>query len=546
MMGRDEGALALARWYTLWDPKAKIVWLEPGNWSQGRQITWEECAQRIMNGVPGTPVAQLRDGILCGDFDYTDGIERMERACEDLNFEVCYYIQVESGRPGHAHLFVLSLGTPSEEIAAILKKHGADVRGRSAMRLPGTPNRNGNRGRVLGDLIEHQREIKEFITKEKPKFSQDASRFPRRDDSSKLDRSAAIQSHILECRKAGYGLDLALETILREKPIGYDKITRRSQHKQEKYVAKSFMKALAYNGRQAPSIDIDGKINAWEGSATSTIQANITGTTRATGLRVAQGIARIAQRCGKTQGLSLSCRELAEEVGMNQDTIHRYLKTLCRLKLIKRDDNQEREGGWAQEYSLNESVEKNDTPGGRGGAVNTGCLISLHFTEDGKNYFGGSSQKWFVYEAILQLTALNGGTTVREIVTLLGLDPKRGRDSVCRHVRDLARSKLIKREGHTLTRGDASPRECAEARGTHERMQKRRTRHANDRISLWKKYRKKGLSVEETEAMFPPMTLNKMTPEQEHTLTPYPVEIEAAPAAPAQRDWMNLGERMNA
>jgi predicted transcriptional regulator len=345
----------------------------------------------------------------------------------------------------------------------------------------------------------------------------------------------------LECALAHMGLDLALATLAKEQPLGYDKIGKRAKPKGELYFVHCMLKAIGYNGRRS----VETRINAWREEATATVQKDYSPRKLAAGLRVVQGIARLATQCGKLN-LSMSTRELATETGLAPMTVSKHLKELRGLNVIKRGFIEEGKEGYAYEYNL-QSVGKMDTLGGAGGCCR-GCTVSLHFGEDEKNGFGGSSQKWFVYEAILQLVAGNGSTTVREVVNVLGLDPKRGRDSVARHVRDLRKAGLITREGHVLKRGDTSPREYAAARGTSERMKNRRERYEADRDSYWKFWRvKKGLSEEETRAKFPPIRIAKprtaSTPAR--TLTPYTVEIETPQEPTERRILVTVGTRRN-
>ena len=245
---------------------------------------------------------------------------------------------------------------------------------------------------------------------------------------------------------------------------------------------------------------------------------------------MAKGIAALAKQSGKTKRLGISCRELADHTGMTFRTAAAHLKTMVQAGVL--EDQGHSVGDHSKRYRLSiQSVTTVHNQANLKGVCPSDCAISLHFEESDLDCFGGASARLRVYDAIRQ-----GRGTVKAISNALGMTTA----SIRNHVRQLTSMGLVERKGHTLKLGEVTPREYAEAIGKLGHTERRRTLHRIQREGYADHLLGKGLGHLTYKAP------RRAKPARTRTLTPYPVEIEAAPAAPAQRDWMNLGERMNA
>ena len=530
---------AIATWFPLLDlskgHRTKIVWLkENGDWQKGESITFGEAISRLRKNQAGTIAGMLRPGILCGDFDQADGLERRARAIEELETEAaCYYFGGPSGRPGHAHLWVISEGTSTEDLTEILEKHGADVRGQKgnkAIRLPGTPNREGMCSSLEGDVSQHLHALRIRT----PKFTEDTERYTKEDGQS-FNRSAAIQAHALELVWSGLGLGLAIKALNDAQPIGLEKLNKRQPNRKRRYIRDAILSALQFveciRAEVTQKDDtIDQEIARWEHEATARIQESYPARLQGTGIRMAKGIAALAKQSGKTRRLGISCRELADHTGMTAPTAAAHLKTMASAGVLEALNHNV--GDHSKRYRLSiQSVSTGNNHQAAPGACPSDCQISLHFEESDLDCFGGASARLRVYDAIRQ-----GLHTVKAISNALRMTGA----SIRNHVRQLTSMGLVEREGHTLKIGEVTPREYAEAIGKLGHTERRRTLHRIQREGYTNHLLRNGLGHLTYKAK------RRAKPARTRTLTPYPVEIEAAPAAPAQRDWMNLGERMNA
>jgi DNA-binding MarR family transcriptional regulator len=529
---------AIATWFPLWDlskgRRTRVIWLRlDGNW-EGQPMTLREALDRLKQGQPGNIAGMLREGILCGDFDQADGLERMRLARQELEREACQCFGGPSGGPGHAHLWVISEGIPIEDITEILHRHGADVRGQAgmkAMRLPETPNRAGVCSTLEGDRLG----LQHAIQLRKPRFTDQAWKYPRKDQPGVLNRSAIIQAHTVRCVQAGLGLNLAIRALKEAQPIGFEKISSWEEKRQRRYIRVSIITALRFAKhirhnvpRKTSTIDIE--IARWQQEATAIILREWPSRARSTGIRMVQGIAQKAKRSGKISGLGISSRELADEVGMTFSTAAAHLKRMLELDVLT--SPRRNVGAHSRRYALNsQSVNTDhnqDAPAGAWGACPSDCATTLRLEEPDLDCFGGASSRLRVYNAIRQ-----GLRTTKAIRAALGMTGP----SVRNHVRHLQGMGLITRMGRTIELGEVSPRECAEAMETLGRTERRRTLHRLQREGFANHLLRLGLGhlAQHTKCRIAPP----------RTLTPYTVEIETPQEPTERRILVTVGTRRN-
>jgi DNA-binding MarR family transcriptional regulator len=525
---------AIATWFPLWDltngHRTRVIWLElDRNW-KGQPMTLGKALDRLKQGQAGNIAGMLREGILCGDFDQADGLESMNRARQELEREACQCFGGPSGRTGHAHLWVISEGIPVEDITEILKRHGADVRGqdgRKAMRLPETPNRAGVCSTLEGDRLG----LQHAIQLRTPRLS---DRGDQAAQNGKLDRSAAIQAHALECVWSGLGLDLAIAALKEANPTGLEKISSRRDHQQRRYIRDAIISALDFANEIRPDAPtkaarIGPEILRWQQEATAIIQQEWPSRARSTAIRMLQGIAQIAERSGKTRALGISNRQLADEVGMTFGTANAHLRRMLKLGVLT--SPYRNVGADSRRYTLEiQSVSTKHRQDMPQGVCPSDCATTLRFEEPDLDCFGGASSRLRVYNAIRQ-----GSRTTKAISAALGMTGP----SVRNHVRQLQDMGLITRTGHTLKLGEVSPREYAQAIGRLGRTERRRTEHRWHREGFTDHLL--GLGLGHLVRIAKPRT----APAPARTLTPYTVEIETPQEPTERRILVTVGTRRN-
>ena len=442
------------------DPRGPERWSEsPGVITLGELIRWLE------EGLYVPFMAPLRKDARCGDFDHADGMERMARAIKELEAEACHLIPIESGRPGHAQLHVISTGMPMDEIEAILGRHGADVRGDNGkmMRPPQTRNRHGVMSRVIGDPIAHQQAIAGGSV---PTLEKKAGR----DDQS---RSGDVQGNAFNLARHRVGFELAFSEATKPTAPGSGHLLERRPAIRRAAFRRSMIKALGFierfvsPWRQKPSLAPNQEIQDWAAWANIIAREELPAREAHTCEMVIQAILKLATRCNKTT-LALSCRDVANTANITTKTASKRLRDLCRIGAISRE--RKHRLSYAATYAINT---QNPTPlphsaaGTSLGVCPSDCGPNVGFcTEsDAAEYFTNQPARFRVYRAIL-----GGDRSAKAIAARLKMEVS----AVTNHLAKLKKEGLIQREGHTVTALPVDFAELAERRGVKGKIQQRR------------------------------------------------------------------------
>ena len=464
---------SVLRWYPLWHlPKGKdtvLRRLDPDNWSTSPgSITLGELVKGLMDGYVIHAMASTAPDVVCGDCDQPNGIELMKAAKAELDKEACHTILVKSGRPGHAWLWVISLGMPMEGIKAILRKYEADVRSEphQMMRLPGTYNRTGNLSIVEGDIITHLEVL--------------ATRIPELENvkpQGDTSRSGQVQANALALVRHQVGLDVGFREAMNEDTPGSGHLLEKRPEVARACFIRAMVKALMFaksiKSRTPGSRTPSEQMIRWAACANTIVRGNVHPRKAHILEGVIQGILNLAHTCGKTT-LALSCRDVGTEANTTHRTAAkalRELRSLGILTLVKSHRPGKREA------SVYEMTLQNDvyvTHSGGKGVCPSDCSSNTSFSNDPAmvEYFTHRPAEFRVYRAIL-----GGDQSGKAIASSLRMNTRAVRD----HLKRLEQRGLIQRDGHTVTALCVDFAELAERRGVRGRLQQRRKEVAKER-----------------------------------------------------------------
>ena len=441
------------------------------DWSKGKPASLRDVLERLGKGESLRLSFYVRKGMSCGDFDSEAGMENAQRAADALKRLGAIAEPIESGRPGHAHLWVKRCGLDVETVSQILKNHGADVRddkNRQRIRLPETPNRNGQRS-----TTDRKRFLERFSADFTPNF-----REPIKDTGRAhgMDRSAEIHSMALTCIRAGLSLTQAFALI--EATEAGSKL--REQANPFEYLKRSWIKALSQLEPKRPTTD-----------PREAIQRLILETLPLVRSRIREQFPRRADQLISTwyaltakskqlgrNEFGFSVREMAEICDVEPSTVSRYLQILTSLGLLQvcRQNN----GGWAKRYRIVWMTKSEDNatvkePGSPEGVCPYGLLQYVHFRgDDERDAFHRRPAMGKVAAVIMQATEQGLSVTPSDVAGIMGKSVA----SVRPHLRALERYGLIVRNGRRYVMSpDADFKGVARARGHEGRQHRRRICH---------------------------------------------------------------------
>lgn len=460
---------ALLEWHPLWDvesPKSKVIELDMPSWD-GHEITLKRLIQKLKDGTDTSVCANPAKHLIAGDFDSAQGITEAREAATLLGEIGIECLVVESGRPGHAHLWgYTDPSTPSqrEEGREILRRYKVD-RSNSAMRLPGTLNRNRQRSKIIyGNCIEFQRKLRAAPVTYKKATGDD------------LTESAHAYKQLSQFVWSRSGLSLIEHTIKTDPKIqGKPWFDRRRRLRSD--LIRELSKILTesqhtFAKHQSKATTSRSDITRWMNHALHMLSGS------KHGLRnTVLAIARIASRTPDPE-FYLPIRTLSEEAGIDKTTADRHIKQLENKGLLTKAKRSE--GTLAATFTLTGNPHFCNTIENSPGVCtvlwckSADFATSLERSNEFKDAFTGRSSVKEVYVAIAE----RGLKTTKEIRELTG----RSADSVERAIRQLTAWNLIVREGHAF-RPVEQPDfgSVAKLRGKSGANAARKVRHSNER-----------------------------------------------------------------
>lgn len=416
---------------------------------------------------------ELRPSVLAVDADRPEHHHVIGHMASALEGEGFRPVVVASGRPGHAHLFCLIPDSGTHRRfsgnAAVL---GFDVR--RCIRPPLWPHRSGFPVRLLEPATPH--EALEYL-RSNGSLSARARRLLRQGDvaSEFHSRSELVMSIIVSAIRGGWSLGSILDALVDPANLGGMKVQEIARNRGRKaawsWTALSFQRGERFLAQQPQPQ------SAWrderpfiQGIRSRVHLRNWIGSGGATDRDVLLAHLKICGRMGRLTHRA-SVREVAEGANVAAATVSRAQRRLQRAGwlILEEKGAARRSSVWTVSSPLDDADETivSHPPE----EECTGDVVSTHDLFVFRRGLGKATG--LVYEAIVDRPR-----TVRELAD----DLERTARTIQRHVRRLAKYDLIERRDLRWQRASRSLDSVAFVVGADGSRDRRRRRHAEDRV----------------------------------------------------------------
>lgn len=470
------------------DPKQPVMFIGQDNDNTGiRHLSARKAVEtRRSYCVP------VRSGLVAADFDDKtpngrpqNGAQQADKFAADLKHLGLRPVVVNSGGEARAHVWCQVRKDLIEQVRQKIKDYDGDDRTASKIRPPFAPHRMGTSMSLRGNLTVEEALNALTIEDDAPQNIEDPQLLEMLHSIGDGDRSVHVMRVVGYMKRHGYTDDQTVKAIL-DHPQGagnkyfYRKNGRRlgrPDPKRSQKIRDAYRKA-SETAESPDRKQIEPMLNRMESYAMS-----YTWPKRNEALLPTY---KVLLDVGFKQGrlnVGISCRELAERVGVGRATAARHLNKLSHLGFIQQDQSATITA--ATTYHL---VPKGDLETLRGETLNstpqghTGCARVSHFVVIAVDaFFGrGSSRNWFTH-----LTQMPDLFTISDLADA----GHRSYESARKALSWFEFHGLVKRDGRrwTPTITEETIQGAAQARQTAGRIERMKIEHTHQRNG-WREY----------------------------------------------------------